>query len=312
MTPPDSNGFYTAHELKNHPLAKKLKKKLEQAAKTKHVKAQAAKKKKKKPKKKSASQPHASSTDPLKGILAKDDKYAQNGHDYLEGDAGRHTVYLNFDLKYARLSGLPDDVLQAFKFPSAANPQNFNPSAKDIAPVAKGKKPKPAGQAYPYVWEAHHILPGSAFYYHTPINDPDEEPTPCFTPAQRRLILQSDYNLNHGHNIIFLPDECWAVPIHSLLQHPGDHPVYTQLVMKGMKEISERIEKLKNKSHDEIKGALFKELQQLENRYWKFIVNLSKEVVTGLVAGLKIDRPWVTFQTKDKKNPTIYEWGALF
>src|SRR6185503_6446963 len=109
-----------------------------------------------------------------------------------------------------------DLVRKTAEFPGGP-PENFDPSAK--SPLGGS-----AGQKWPYAWEAHHMLPGSSFYYMMKVNGQDRAP---YTYQQMRLILVSDYNINHGHNIINLPDESWAVPVHALIQHPGDHPQYT-------------------------------------------------------------------------------------
>ncbi|HVE82332.1 MAG TPA: hypothetical protein VND93_05770, partial [Myxococcales bacterium] len=138
----------------------------------------AAKKKAKKKGKavKMPPQPHADSAKELTGVLAKDAYYAQNCHDYLKGNAGRHTVTLNFDVNFAsKHRGLAVSTLQYFKFPlPGVRDENFNPSAKNKRTVKK------AGQRFPYAWEAHHMLPGSAFYYQGPDGH-------CFEPWQIQL-----------------------------------------------------------------------------------------------------------------------------
>ncbi|MCP3143121.1 AHH domain-containing protein [Pyxidicoccus xibeiensis] len=257
-----------------------------------------AKKKKKGAAKKPA---HASTLADLKGVLAKDAYYGQNCHDYLETDGGRNALFKNFDVDFAhKHTGVPKKVLEAFRFPNPDHVENFNPGAKDV-----GNPKKKAGQKYPYVWEAHHMLPGSAFYY-------EDDEGLCFENWQLTLILQSDYNLNHGHNMIPLADETWAVPIHKLPQHPGDHPIYTQLVMRKLRQVAKRLERARDKGakHPDLKAEVFQKLRELEDESWDFLVDLGKTLTKALVASRRHTAPWVTYGTA--KDPLKYEWGALY
>ena len=264
-------------------------------------KFKAAKKKKKKKKKGAATPaaPHAPSMKDLTGVLAKDGYYAQNCHDYLHGNAGRHGTYKNFDINFAmKHRGLAKKTLENYRFPHATRVQNFNPGAK----LSNGKK---AGQKHPYAWEAHHMLPGSAFYY-------KDKTGHCFEPWQIQIILQSEYNINHGHNMIPLPDLARDVPIHKLIQHPGDHPVYTQLVMDKLHKIANELDKLKSRStpHPDLKKNVFKMLQKTEDEQWTFLINLGKAVAEEGAAGKKIKKAWVTYGTATDSNK--YNWGALY
>jgi len=256
--------------------------------------AEQAKKKKAKAKAKAAGTPHAPTNEPLKGVLAKGDKYAQRAHDYLLTDGGRNTVYKN--LSHHHVKRIQGKKLEHFKFPGS-RPENFNPSAK-----YKGKK---AGQRFPYVWEAHHMLPGSAFYF-------ELNGSPAFTPAQRRLILQSDYNINHGHNMIDLPDQAWAVPVHRLIQHPGDHPNYTTRLMRDFDKLSRKLQKLADRGmkHDKLKEKIFEMLRELEDDYWDFIIDLGLRSVKTVLAGKVLVDVEVRYQTKDGK--TKFKWGSLY
>jgi hypothetical protein len=321
---PEVPGYLSAATL-NTSAAQKLKASLEKRAARKYTAAPKKKRKSEKTKKAKA-EPHASAASIPKGVLAKDAYYAQNGHDYIEGQASRNKVYKKVDAEYASLAGLLEDELEPFEFPNLKYPENFNPGAKvamgarvvatfdktRLSNIAKrdakrkktgSKAPDPANQYFPYAWEAHHMLPGSAFYY-------EDAQGHCFEPWQIQLILRSDYNINHGHNIIFLPDESWAVPIHRMIQHPGDHPVYTQEVMKNLRRIAQDLEGMRDKKakHPELKAAMFERLKNLEDEQWTMLVSLGREVTSkpGLV-----NKPWVTYGTKDdpdKFNP----WGALY
>jgi len=287
--PPDvvENTAYSQKILESYEKA--LAKRKEQYA------AEQKKKKQQQKKKGAAASPHASAKEPLKGVLAKGDNYAQNGHDYLKDDGGRNKAYK--DVSHAKLANIKPEKLEHFKFPNSSRSQNFNPGAK-----YRGKK---AGQRYPYVWEAHHMLPGSAFYY-------ELDGKLCFTAVQRRLILQSEYNINHGHNIMMLPDQAWAVPIHRMIQHPGDHPNYTLRVMKDLRKLAKQIQELidKGAKHEKVSEKLFEKLRKLEDDYWEFLVTLGRKSVAAVLAGTVLVDINVRYGTK--KNATKFTWGSLY
>ncbi|WP_181791302.1 AHH domain-containing protein [Myxococcus llanfairpwllgwyngyllgogerychwyrndrobwllllantysiliogogogochensis] len=286
----------SANEM-NTALSQRLLSIFERSRDRKYAAAKEAKKKKPKPAEESADDAdHVDSNAPPRGVLGKDSYYAQNGSNYIGSLDGRG-VYRVFD--HPHLDEIRDMVRETAEFPGGP-PENFNPGAKD-------KEKKPALQKYPYAWEAHHILPGSAFYY-------ELEDGTVFTYQQLRLILQSEYNLNHGHNIIMLPDQAWAVPVHALLQHPGDHPNYTQQVMRQMKVIAKDIQaKIDSKqAHEALLEDIFKQLQQLENRYWILLVKLSRAVVASVTQGKEYKHALVRYAPKDLKAKSRYEWGALY
>ncbi|NTX05923.1 AHH domain-containing protein [Myxococcus sp. CA040A] len=286
----------SANEM-NTALSQRLLSIFERSRDRKYAAAKEANKKKPKPAEESADDAdHVDSNAQPRGVLGKDGYYAQNGSDYIASLDGRG-VYRVFDHSY--LDEIRDLVRQTAEFPGGP-PENFNPRAKD-------KEKKPALQKYPYAWEAHHILPGSAFYY-------ELKSGPAFNHKQLRLILQSEYNLNHGHNIIMLPDQAWAVPVHALLQHPGDHPTYTQQVMEEMKAIAEKLQKEidAQKDHKALVTKIFEYLKDLEEQYWDMLVELSRAVVESVTQGKQYVHEFVRYTPKGKKAKSRYEWGSLY
>ncbi len=255
--------------------------------------ARAKKKAKKATKKKKSDSTHASSKEPPVAVLGKGQGYAQNGSDFIRGLTGRG-VYNQFGhLSQLVNSPLAADIHQTALFPGGPG-QNFDPGFTFKTGKSRGK---PAGQRFPYKWEAHHILPGSAFYY-------ARNNKPVFTADQYELLLQTVYNINHGHNIIMLPKELWAVFVHSLVQHPGDHPNYTQYVMDGMVKISNTLDSLvkQKKPHKEVVANLFSELQGLETDCWDFLVKLGKSLFAALAKGKKFPSPFISEATKKGKK----------
>ncbi len=233
---------------------------------------------------------HIDPNAPLKGVLAKGDNYARRGYTYLKDKDGRD-VYRNFN--HPHLDEIREMVRETAEFPGGPK-KNFNPTYL---------------QQHPYPWEAHHMLPGSAFYYMM------KDGKPAFTYKQIRLILVSDYNINHGHNLIMLPGEDWAVPVHSLICHPSDHESYTQKVMGEMRKVSDRLQKIieQAQAHGNLPEACFDELKKLEEYFWKFLVGLSKRIVQAKVSGVRYAGPGsehVRYESKD--GSTQYEWGSLW
>jgi len=286
----------SANEM-NTALSQRLLAIFERSRDRKYAAAKEAKKNKPKPAEESADDAdHVDSNAQPRGVLGKDNYYAQNGSNYIASLDGRG-VYRVFD--HPHLDEIRDMVRETAEFPGGP-PENFNPGAKD-------KEKKPALQKYPYAWEAHHILPGSAFYY-------ELEDGPVFTYQQLRLILQSEYNLNHGHNIIMLPDQAWAVPVHALLQHPGDHPNYTQQVMRQMKVIAKKLQKEidSQKDHKSLVTEIFNRLKEIEEDYWDMLVGLSRAVVASVTAGKEYKHSLVRYAPKDKNAKSRYEWGSLY
>jgi hypothetical protein len=257
------------------------------------AKEEAKKTRPKKSKKAAAPPPpdgHLDPNAPLNGVLAKGDNYARRGYTFLKEQDGRG-VYRNFS--HAHLDEIRDMVKERAEFPEGPK-ENFNPTYT---------------QQYPYAWEAHHMLPGSAFYYEM------KDGKPAFTYKQLRLLLMSEYNINHGHNIINLPAEDWAVPVHSLICHPSDHETYTLKVMDEMRKVSQDLQKLidSQKPHGNLPELVFQQLQKLEGRFWNFLVKLGRGLVAAKVAGVRYTgagSEHVRYANKD--GSSHYEWGSLW
>ncbi|KFA94147.1 AHH domain-containing protein, partial [Archangium violaceum] len=77
----------------------------------------------------------------------------------------------------------------------------------------KGKRVDFIGTSLPYSWEAHHLLPANVFYKE-------------LTIEQIKIILRTNYDINDGRNIIFLPENPIDTPIHKLPYHSSGHNKY--------------------------------------------------------------------------------------
>jgi hypothetical protein len=289
----------------NTELAQKLQDVLTRGKKRKFQSSPSLKKHERDKKKKKEDEEHADSRDPSEAVLKKDTRYRENGTKYLRAQDGRG-VYRNFGHKH--LKKIKEVARSAAEFPGGPV-QNFDRKA----PAAKGT----SGAKWPYAWEAHHMIPGDVFTHMLAgINGNGEL---IFTRKQYNLLCKSKYDVNHGHNIIMLPADNWAVPVHVLLQHPSDHPEYTKFVLKRCQAISKDLQKLidKKQPHKALKEAVFTELKDLEEVLWELIVDLSKRVVEAVIKGLDFDKGKPESFKKDpvrfeKMDGSPYKWGALY
>lgn len=249
--------------IQNTHLSKRLKAIFKQGESRKATQRKDAKAAKKAKPAQGAGGPHVDANAPLCGVLGKGDNYARRGYTYLKDKDGRG-VYRHFDFEH--LEGIKELVRKHAEFPGG-HKTSFNPTYT---------------QQFPYPWQAHHLLPGSAFYY-------EMDGEPVFSFQQLRLILQTDYNINHGHNLILLPEQNWACPVHTLVSHLGDHESYTTMVMNSLKkrakEIQEKIDE--GMPHESVKIDLFEALKQLEERVWKVVVALSRTAIPLACIGVR-------------------------
>ncbi|NRB42257.1 MAG: AHH domain-containing protein [Pseudomonadales bacterium] len=224
----------------------------------------------------------------LYAVLWKMGDFAQNGYNHLSSDEDKrkdiyddfpHIAHENSKISKFEIKRFRDDEEGAF---SNAPVGNFHPRAEDKSGLVKY-----ARQKYPYPWQAHHIIPASAFYLE------DKNKNVVFDDAAMTVLLQSSYNVNHGHNIINLPGQGANkyVPIHSLLQHPTDHPEYTKMVQEKLGEIAEQIDKVVGKKgiHKGIVSSCFKMLVTTEDSLWNEMVSSSRNIVSDILEGKELD-----------------------
>jgi hypothetical protein len=163
--------------------------------------------------------PHASSVVEYRAILGKGTYYARNAAKYIRAN---HAAEYN-DFPHLGPAAFRAEVSTQAGF---SQPSNFNTEF--------------SGQQRPYRWQAHHMIPGEAFYTE------DSDGVPIFDkPKNFDILLKTPYDIDHGHNMIILPGEAWAVPVHALLQHPNNHNGYTLDVMEKLKDIDTQIDELR-------------------------------------------------------------------
>lgn len=271
--------------VENTKLSKRLKKIFDQSLERK---TEQRKKKQEEQKKKSGDTgetgEHFDANAPLKGVLGKGDNYPRRAYTYIKSKDGRG-VYRHFD--FPHLNEIRDMVRKRAEFPGGSK-KNFNPTYT---------------QKYPYDWAAHHLLPGNAYYY-------EIDGKPVFTFQQLRLVLQTDYNINHGHNLILLPTQDWACPIHTLICHPSDHENWNIQVMDSLKEISKDLQKKIDEAepHETLKTDVFDQLKDAEEDAWDYLVELSRIAVPKAVRGERlVNHELLKYETEDK----VYQYPAL-
>lgn len=229
--------------------------------------------------------PHANPRVPNRAILAKGSYYARNGATYIRG--ARPEEY----------STCPHLGPAAFQMDvqsraSINQPPNFNPML--------------TGQSQPYPWQAHHLIPGEAFYTE------DSDAQPIFDKTENfDILLQTPYDIDHGHNMILLPSKGWAVPIHALMQHPNNHNGYTTEVLTRLKRIDSQVDTLRGEGekHEAIVANLFQDLKDLESDLWDDLLAESRTAVRLAAEGERYDGSWCRWKTQKGSE---YIWPSLW
>lgn len=115
-------------------------------------------------------------------------------------------------------------------------------------------------QKFPYPWQAHHILPMEAFTGH-------------FTTEELEYILRSEYDINCGENVIFLPSRKRFMELHWLPGHWSSHAKYSKTVKKRMIKVKKRIGKevSEGKPCKEISAGVETDLHQIEESMFELL-----------------------------------------
>ncbi|NMO15317.1 AHH domain-containing protein [Pyxidicoccus fallax] len=229
--------------------------------------------------------PHVDPRDPYRAILAKGSSYARNGAAYTRGT--RPSEYSTFS--HLGPAAFQSDI-QARA--SITQPLNFNPEL--------------TGQSQPYPWRAHHLIPGEAFYTEGFNGKPP-------FPKQENfdVVLQTPYDIDHGHNLILLPALAWAVPVHALMQHPNNHNGYTKDVMQRLRRVDSRIDILRGQAmeHKALVANVFEDLKRLEADLWNELLEESRAAVRGAAEGELYTGPWCRWKTQEGRE---YVWPSLW
>jgi|GEM_PF-1288951 len=236
---------------------------------------------------------HSPSGGELSAVLWRKSSYNNNMYKYLKKNSGRRKVF-EMDGRTSRLGKAYSfhRFVEHFKsgYGFSQRDENFhcNANIDETTAKKKKKKGKTAGNAYPYGWNGHHMIPCGAFYQGQKKSGMIKS---VLTDDQYALLLMSDYDVNHGQNVIPLPNKPFYQGIHDQVAHPSSHDNYTKLVQKGIKRLSEKLDELSDdakKPHPEISVKVAETLAGFENRLWKLLIKLGKEEVDkklGLAEG---------------------------
>lgn len=92
-------------------------------------------------------------------------------------------------------------------------------------------KPKARGAHYPYRHQWHHLIPSAALEQGLYHDEYRRKPILC--------LVVGKYNINHGKNIVLLPEEAQVGQIVKWPIHPNNHPkynAYTKEKLKGARD----------------------------------------------------------------------------
>lgn len=278
-------------------------------------------KKEKKAKEDSSNGKHTSSMMDFSAVLCRDSQYKSNFSKYIKSDSDRKKVYNTISSNAAHLFGEHRPlILQLFNnyFKLDSAECNFNYDAVlQKADSANGKR-RNAGCSKPYNWEAHHLIPGEAF---TVMENNKGKKEEVFTAKQYDLLLMSDYNINHGHNLIALPSNHmdFFQVTHDLIQHPSNHSDYTIHVIKKMKDLKQDLQDVEDElgeDHPNVTVAITGSLRdkgQLEDELWDLLIKIGKASVTSKVKReeMILDDEEMQLIKYQAKTGTRYKYGAL-
>lgn len=116
----------------------------------------------------------------------------------------------------------------------------------------------------PFATQAHHIIQNEVF----------SEGEERITPEELKLLAKIPYCLNHGENIIFLPDKLKNCEVFNLPLHNGSHPDYNNKSMKEIDGIKDQIKVSQNEACDvvEMPKGVLQDLIDTQELLWKWTV----------------------------------------
>lgn len=136
-----------------------------------------------------------------------------------------------------------------------------------LYPVERLNKTKDyLGSNLPYPWQAHHLLPTNVFYKN-------------LTLKQIQIILRSDYDINDGRNLVFLPEHPVDTLAHKLPFHASQHTSYDRKVVSHMGEFKSILEQVAKKEieHKDAAAKVEEQLHKLETKMFKYTRSLGSK-----------------------------------
>ena len=234
---------------------------------------------------------HAPNNGELTAVLWRNSSYSRNCTKYLRkikerGDILRFETEPRKARAKARFGTEPLLEKHIKQYALDKRPENFDKNGK--------RNGKYAGQKYPYAWQAHHMIPCSAFYDGILVGS---EPQKIFDDNQQMLLLMSDYNVNFGRNMIPLPEKRVDMQVHDMVFHFGSHPSYTKSVQTQMKKVAKKLNKITKKlkqPHPKISVKIAEEMANFEDQLWDQLCELGIATVDVVNAGQEIEHDYLS------------------
>ncbi|WP_095986060.1 AHH domain-containing protein [Cystobacter fuscus] len=197
----------------------------------------------------------------------------------------------------------------AMAFPREGSPSKYSKDSKRfvLSNVNQHKTEKDnfylTGSWYPYQWTAHHLIP------HELLSEKN------LGDKEYELLQQSGYDVNNGHNGIIAPACSWAVPMHQIVQHKGNHNAYTEFVKREIASVKSSLKTLADqvrqqtppKDHKTVLADILDELTKKEQVLWNRLLKISAAVVPEVLRGSPTTRPFVSF----KRGKSLFPFGVL-
>lgn len=211
--------------------------------------------------------------------------YSYNGWNYIgakkgdrdvydgTGAAGKYLLYKgygfyrddcspNFNPEFGRADLKAATIKKTLE--RLAGNDDISKASRELLKVLRGqaRRKGKVGQAIPYAWDAHHILPMEAFYKYLDQSHID-------------VIQRSTYDINTGQNMIFLPAQERSMKYHHLPAHVDNHPQYTLSLQAKFTDVKKQLQKAKSqlKPHQHPK-FLADLLHTLEDEMFKAIAKI--------------------------------------
>jgi len=126
----------------------------------------------------------------------------------------------------------------------------------------------------PYDNQAHHMIPTNIFLK-------------LFDEEEQQILKQVGYDINNGHNLIYLPVKDNDCAFHQLPCHNGSHGKYDDEVKKKADDLSQKLQEYIDdtpcEKKDEIPKDVVDKLMSIQDDLWNFL----KSAGPGEVRDLK-------------------------
>ncbi|HYO54398.1 AHH domain-containing protein [Archangium sp.] len=201
----------------------------------------------------------------------------------------------------------PNGKLTLKQVMQEASPEQLSGDKKQLKDLLAKKRDEGlylTGSWLPYQWTAHHLIP------HELLSEKELGETGY------QLLQESGYDINNGHNGIITPACSWAVPMHCVIQHKGNHPAYSEFVLnelvgvkKTLKTLASQVQAQKDNppDHKTVTADVLDRLTKLEDRLWQRVLDLSHKVVPEALRGNQSQHPHVSFA----RGKSVFPFGVL-